>query len=98
VFWCAGWPASPAKIQSPSGQCAATCAASISTSSGPGEGALAEVLRRSKLDCPAAGTLHLTRHVQGATQEVDVLDPDAGGLTEPEAGTGQLVGTILPSF
>jgi hypothetical protein len=39
-----------------------------------------------------------TRRGQGAMQEVDVLDPDAGGLTEPEAGTGHLVGTILPSF
>src|SRR3954466_12506973 len=45
---------------------------------------LAAVLRRTDLDLTSAGPLHLPSDGEGATEEVDVLDPKAGGLTKSE--------------
>jgi hypothetical protein len=46
---------------------------------------LAAVLRRADLDRAAGSPLYLAGDGEGAAQEVDVLDSEAGGLPESEA-------------
>ena len=48
--------------------------------------ALAAVLRRPNLHQPAIGALDLPGDRQSAAQEVDVADPERGGLAEPQPG------------
>ncbi|MGY2082656.1 hypothetical protein [Blastococcus sp. SYSU DS0539] len=87
VFWCGGLIAfsgeHPAAVPALRGK---TCGEHLDQSGCQEHDSLAAVLGRPDLDLAAAGPLHLAGDGKGATQEVDVLNPEAGGLAEPEAG------------